>query len=329
MKYRNLGAGMGAVSTIGLGCMGMSEFYGTSDRAQSLQVLEHAFDKGVTFFDTADTYGLGHNERLLSSFLARHREQITIATKFGIVRDGPLTERRIDNTPSYIANACEASLKRMGIETIDLYYAHRLNPTVPVEDTVSMMSELVKQGKIRGLGLSEVSPETLRRAHAIHPIAAVQSEYSLWTRDPENGILQTCKELGVAFVPYSPLGRGFLTGKIRSIDGMAVDDFRRTSQPRFQNGNLQKNLSLLDTLIKFADLKGVTPAQLALAWVLEQGDHIIPIPGTRTEKYIDENLDAVLLSLTSDDLSTLNALTSKGMVSGDRYMEEGMRHVNT
>ncbi|MGI2142811.1 aldo/keto reductase [Shewanella frigidimarina] len=328
MKSRNLGAGLGAVSAIGLGCMGMSEFYGPSNKSQSLATLEYALDKGINFFDTADTYGLGHNEELLSSFLARHRDEITLATKFGIVRDGPLEERRIDNTTAYMIKACEASLKRLGIETIDLYYAHRLNPAVPIEDTVGAMAELVKQGKVRGLGLSEVSPATLRRAHAIYPIAAVQSEYSLWTRDPEDGILQTCKELGVAFIPYSPLGRGFLTGNIRSVDDMAADDFRRTSQPRFEGDNLQKNLSVIDALTKFSDSKGCTPAQLALAWVLAQGEHVIPIPGTRTERYIDENIGAGSLSLTEEDISILGKIAPNGTISGDRYTTEGMQHVN-
>lgn len=328
MKSRDLGAGLGAVSAIGLGCMGMSEFYGPSDKAQSLATLEHALKKGITFFDTADTYGLGRNEELLSSFLAHHRDQITLATKFGIVRDGPLADRRIDTTPAYIAKASEASLKRLGIEVIDLYYAHRLNPTVPVEETVGAMADLVTQGKVRGLGLSEVSAETLRRAHAVHPIAAVQSEYSLWTRDPEDGILEVCKELGVAFVPYSPLGRGFLTGKIRSVDALAADDFRRTSQPRFGRENLQKNLAMVDALTALAESKGCTPAQLALAWVLAQGDHVIPIPGTRTKRYVDENIAAAALSLTADDLSALDQIAPKGTVSGERYTVEGMQHVN-
>lgn len=328
MKSRNLGAGLGAVSTIGLGCMGMSEFYGPADRTQSLATLEYAFEKGITFFDTADTYGIGRNENLLRSFLAQHREQVTLATKFGIVRDGPLADRRIDNTPTYMANACEASLKRLGIEKIDLYYAHRLNPDVPVEDTVGAMAELVKQGKVRGLGLSEVSPDTLRRAHAVHPIAAVQSEYSLWSRDPENGILQTCKELGIAFIPYSPLGRGFLTGKIRSVETMALDDFRRTSQPRFEEVNLAKNLLMVDELTKLANIKGCTPAQLALAWILAQGDHIIPIPGTRTERYIDENIDAAMISMTEADLDILNQICAKYKVVGERYTPEGMSHLN-
>lgn len=328
MKTRNLGAELGAVSAIGLGCMGMSEFYGPTYRQQSLATLEYAFERGVTFFDTADTYGLGRNEELLSSFIGRHRNEVTLATKFGIVRDGPLEERRIDNTFTYMNRACELSLSRLGIETIDLYYAHRLNPNVPVEETIGGMAELVKQGKVRGLGLSEVSPETLRRAHAIHPIAAVQSEYSFWAREPEDGMLQTCKELGVAFVPYSPLGRGFLTGKIRSLDDIAADDFRRTSQPRFQGGNLQKNLSVVDSLTLLAKSKGCTPAQLALAWLLAQGDHVIPIPGTRTERYIDENIDAGSLFLTAEEISTLDKLTPKVAFSGDRYTIEGMKHVN-
>lgn len=328
MKFRNLGAGLGAVSAIGLGCMGMSEFYGPADKTQSLATLEHAFDKGITFFDTADTYGLGRNEELLSSFLARHRDQVTLATKFGIVREGPLADRRIDNTATYMVRACEASLKRLAIEKIDLYYAHRLNPAAPVEDTVGAMAELVKQGKVRGLGLSEVSPDTLRRAHAVHPIAAVQSEYSLWSRDPENGILQTCKELGIAFIPYSPLGRGFLTGKIRSVETMAPDDFRRTSQPRFERANLDKNLLMVDKITRLANVKGCTSAQLALAWILAQGDHIIPIPGTRTERYVDENIAAAMISLTKTDLDILNQICEKHEVIGERYTPEGMSHLN-
>ena len=280
MLTRKLGRTGPVVSAIGLGCMGMSEFYGPHDDTESLDTLEYAFERGITFYDTADTYGLGHNEELLARFLARHRDQVVVATKFGIVRQQGQYARRIDTSPAYVMQACDNSLKRLGIDTIDLYYAHRLNPATPVEDTIGALSELVRANKIRAIGLSEVSSATLRRAHAVHPVTAVQSEYSLWTRDPEDGVLETCRELGVSFVPYSPLGRGFLTGTIRSVDSLAEDDFRRTLQPRLQGENLAKNLSLVDAVQAIATEKGCTPAQLALAWVLAQGEHIIPIPGT-------------------------------------------------
>jgi len=328
MKTRMLGRAGQVVSAIGLGCMGMSEFYGPHDDTESLATLEYAFERGITFYDTADTYGLGHNEELLARFLARHREHVVIATKFGIVRQKGQYARRIDTSAAYVAQACEGSLRRLGIETIDLYYAHRLNPATPVEDTIGALSELVRAGKIRAIGLSEVSAATLRRAHAVHPITAVQSEYSLWTRDPEDGVLATCRELGVSFVPYSPLGRGFLTGTIRSVESLAEDDFRRTLQPRLQGENLAQNLKLVDAVQAMAAEKGYTAGQLALAWVLAQGDHIIPIPGTRRRKYIDENVGAIDVTLSAADLARLDRIAPRNAAAGERYTPEGMKGLN-
>ena len=328
MKTRMLGRAGQVVSAIGVGCMGMSEFYGPHDDTESLATLEYAFECGITFYDTADTYGLGHNEELLARFLARHREDVVIATKFGIVRQKGQYARRIDTSAAYVAQACEGSLRRLGIETIDLYYAHRLNPATPVEDTIGALSELVRAGKIRAIGLSEVSAATLRRAHAVHPITAVQSEYSLWTRDPEDGVLATCRELGVSFVPYSPLGRGFLTGTIRSVESLAEDDFRRTLQPRLQGGNLAQNLKLVDAVQAMAAEKGYTAGQLALAWVLAQGDHIIPIPGTRRRKYIDENVGAIDVTLSAADLARLDRIAPRNAAAGERYTPEGMKGLN-
>lgn len=328
MKTRKLGSTGQMVSAIGLGCMGMSEFYGPHDDAESLATLEYAFERGITLYDTADTYGLGHNEELLAQFLARHRDRVVIATKFGIVRQEGQYARRIDTSPAYMAQACEASLGRLGIDTIDLYYAHRLNPATPVEDTIGALSELVRAGKIRAIGLSEVSAATLRRAHAVHPIAAVQSEYSLWSRDPEDGILETCRDLGVSFVPYSPLGRGFLTGAIRCVESLAEDDFRRTLQPRLQGDNMAKNLHLVDAVQAMADEKGCTPAQLALAWVLAQGDHIIPIPGTRRQNYLDQNIGALGVILTASDLTRLDRIAPRNVAAGERYTPEGMKGLN-
>ncbi len=328
MLTRKLGSSGPMVSAIGLGCMGMSEFYGPHDDTESLATLEYAFERGITFYDTADTYGLGHNEELLARLLARHRDHVVIATKFGIVRQKGQYARRIDTGPAYAAQACEASLRRLGIETIDLYYAHRLNPATPVEETIGALAELVRAGKIREIGLSEVSAATLRRAHAVHPITAVQSEYSLWTRDPEDGVLATCRELGVSFVPYSPLGRGFLTGAIRSVDSLAEDDFRRTLQPRLQGENLAQNLRLVDAVQAMADEKGCTAAQLALAWVLAQGDDIIPIPGTRRQKYIDQNIGALAVTLTAADLARLDRIAPRNAAAGERYTPEGMKGLN-
>jgi len=328
MKTRKLGSTGRMVSAIGLGCMGMSEFYGPHDDIESLATLEYAFERGVTFYDTADTYGLGHNEELLARFLAKHRDHVVIATKFGIVRQKGQYRRHIDTSAAYVAQACEASLRRLGIETIDLYYAHRLNPGTPVEETVGALSELVRAGKIRAIGLSEVSAATLRRAHAVHPITAVQSEYSLWTRDPEDAVLETCRELGVSFVPYSPLGRGFLTGAIRAVESLAEDDFRRTLQPRLQGENLAKNLNLVDAVQAMAAAKGCTAAQLALAWVLAQGDHIIPIPGTRRQKYVDQNIGALAVTLTESDLARLDRIAPRDVAAGERYSPEGMKGLN-
>ncbi len=332
MEKRDLGASRLTVSALGLGCMGMSEFYGPTDDAQSLATLERALELGVTFLDTADMYGSGHNEELLGRFLTGRRDKMVLATKFGIVRrpgdTGPARyERTVDTSPAYLRTACEASLRRLGTEVIDLYYAHRLNPNVPVEDTVGAMAELVRAGKVRALGLSEVSARTLRRAHAVHPIAAVQSEYSLWTREPEAEVLPACRELGVSFVAYSPLGRGFLTGSIGKDTDLAANDFRRIS-PRFQHDHLERNLRLVDVVKTLAGARGVTPGQVALAWLLHQGKDIVPIPGTKRIKYLEENVAAVSLTLSMDDLARLNQALPLGAAAGDRYPRAGMKGLN-
>lgn len=324
MKTRNLGAGLGATSAIGLGCMGMSEFYGPTDRDQSYATLDRALELGVTFYDTADIYGNGANETLLSDFVRQNRDNITLATKFAIIRSDNPASRFIDTSPAYVKKAVEASLKRLGIDQIDLYYAHRLDGVTPIEDTVGAMADLIKDGKIRGIGLSEISAETLRRAHAVHPVAAVQTEFSLWSRDPEAEMLATCAELGTAFVPYSPLGRGFLTGKVTTLDELADDDFRRT-QPRFAVGNLDENLGLLEQFRAIADGVGCSPAQLALAWVLAQGDHIIPIPGTKRRTYLEDNVGAADVALSQDILARLDTLFPRGAAAGERYNEQGMQ----
>ena len=327
MRKRKLGAAGPEVSEIGLGCMGMSEFYGDRNDEESLATLERALELGVDFLDTADMYGHGDNERLLGRFLESRRNQVVLATKFGIVRsdDGP--SRSINNTPDYIRSACDASLRRLGVDTIDLYYVHRIDPQVPIEETVGAMADLVSAGKVRALGLSEASATTLRRAHAVHPIAALQSEYSLWSRDPEGAILDTCRELGVAFVAYSPLGRGFLTGAITSTGQLAADDFRRIS-PRFQDDNLKANLSLLEAVRTMAAEKGCTPGQLALAWVLAQGDTVIPIPGTKRQRYLEENAAAADVALTAEDLAALDRAMPRGAASGERYHAAAMQTVN-
>lgn len=327
MEYRTLGSSDLTVSAIGLGCMGMSEFYGPTDDAQSLATLERAYALGVTHFDTADMYGSGHNESLLARFLVGRRDRVVIASKFGIVREPGQYARRIDTRPAYVRAACEASLKRLGIETIDLYYAHRLNPEVPVEETVAAMAELVTAGKVRALGLSEVSAATLRRAHAVHPIAALQSEYSLWTRDVEAEVLPVLRELKVSLVAYSPLGRGMLTGAIGKDTPLADNDFRRIS-PRFQADNLDANLRLVDVVKTLAAERGCTPAQLALAWLLAQGPDILPIPGTRRITALEENLGAVGVKLSAADLARLDAALPPGVAAGDRYPPEGMKGLN-
>ena len=327
MEQRDLGKSGLRVSALGLGCMGMSEFYGPSDDAQSLATLGRALELGVTFLDTADTYGHGHNEQLVGRFLAGRSAKVVLATKFGIVRTPGKYERRIDNSPAYVKAACEASLRRLGVEVIDLYYAHRVDPAVPIEDTVGAMADLVRAGKVRALGLSEVSAPTLRRAHAVHPIAAVQSEYSLWTRDPEASVLPACRELGVTFVAYSPLGRGMLAGAIDKKTELAANDFRRLS-PRFQGDNLERNLRLVGAVRALAAAKGATPAQVALAWLLQQGKDIVPIPGTRRIRTLEENVAAASLKLSAEELSRLDRAMPPGAAAGDRYPPAGMKGIN-
>lgn len=328
MKTRSLGKAGPVTSALGLGCMGMSEFYGTPDEAEALATLVRAVELGVTHFDTADMYGSGHNEQLLGRFLqTAGRTELLVATKFGIKREPGAYAREIDTSPAYVRQACDASLQRLGIDTIDLYYAHRLNPDVPIEETVGAMADLVTAGKVRHLGLCEVSAETLRRAHAVHPITAVQTEYSLWTRDPENAVLPACRELGVGFVAYSPLGRGFLTGTIDRSTQFEPGDFR-TIGPRFRDEALEANLRLAETVKTMAAELGCTPAQLCLAWLLAQGDDIVPIPGTRRRKYLEDNAAAAELVLSDDVMTRLDALFPPGIAAGDRYPEEGMKGLN-
>lgn len=318
MKQINLGRQGLTVSQLGLGCMGMSEFYGQSDEQENMAVFQRALDGGVTFFDTADMYGVGQNEELVGRALKPVRDRVVIATKFGIMR-GPNGERLgINGTPEYIKQSAEASLRRLNVDVIDLYYQHRVDPNVPIEDSVGAMAELVQEGKVRYLGLSEANPEQIRRAHAVHPISALQTEYSLWTRDPEDAVLPTVRELGIGFVPYSPLGRGFLTGQIKSEADFAPDDFRR-SNPRFVGENFQKNLQLVGAIEELARSKGCTPAQLALAWVLAQGEDLAPIPGTKRVKYLEENLGALDVRLTPDDLARIEDIAPLGVAAGERY----------
>jgi len=324
MKTRKLAGS--DVSALGLGCMGMSEFYGASDDAESLRTLARAADLGVTLFDTADAYGFGHNETLLGRFLAGRRGQVRIATKFGLVRKPGSYERRIDNSPGYIRAACEASLRRLGVDTIDLYYAHRLDPQAALEETIGALAELVRAGKVRTIGLCEVTPATLRRAAAIHPIAAVQSEYSLWTRDPEAGVLQACRDTGAVLCAYSPLGRGFLTGQVDPAQ-LPPDDFRAFN-PRFTGANVAANARIVAIVTALAEAKRCTPAQLALAWLLAQGKHVIPIPGTRRQQRLVENLEALDITLTPADLAEIAAAFPPGVAAGERYSPEGMKGLN-
>ena len=327
MKIRKLGTQGLEVSELGLGCMGMSEFYGQGDTFESEATIDRALDLGVTFFDTSDIYGPFTNEELVGRALLPHRGKVQIATKFGIVRkkEDP-TFRAVDGSPAYVRSACEASLSRLGVETIDLYYQHRVDPKTPIEETVGAMARLVEEGKVRYLGLSEASADTIRRANATHPITALQTEYSLWSREPEDTILPTVRELGIGFVAYSPLGRGFLTGQIRKFDDLAPDDFRRNS-PRFQGANFDRNLALVSKLEEMAASKGLKASQLALAWVLAQGEEIVPIPGTKRRTYLEENMAATDAALSKQDLETLDALAPQGVAAGERYNEGGMAAV--
>jgi aryl-alcohol dehydrogenase-like predicted oxidoreductase len=318
MMKRKLGANGPEVGAIGLGCMGMSAFYGPRDDAESLETIDRALELGVTLLDTADMYGPHTNEQLLGKALAGKRDKVVLATKFGIKMGADVRTRTIDGSPAYVKAACDASLQRLRVDVIDLYYQHRVDPSTPIEDTVGAMADLVKAGKVRYLGLSEAGPETLRRACRVHPITALQTEYSLWSRDPEDGLLATCRELGIGFVAYSPLGRGFLTGQIKSIDDLAPDDFRRLS-PRFHPENFGKNMELVTHIRTLAASKGVTAGQLALAWVLSRGPDVIPIPGTKRRAYLEENVRAEAVTLSAAELAAIDAIAPQGAAAGLRY----------
>jgi len=319
MRTRRLGRNGPVVSAIGLGCMGISQSYGSPDEAGGVATIHRALDLGVTFLDTADAYGPFTNEELVGRAIRGRRDEVFLATKFGLVGlDGQRPTSGVYGSPEHIAKACDASLRRLGVGTIDLYYLHRLDPRTHIEETVGAMAKLVDVGKVRFLGLSEVSAKTLRRAQAVHPITAVQSEYSLWTRDPEDGILPACRELGVGFVPFSPLGRGFLSGKVRTLEGLPENDFRR-GLPRFDEKNLSENLRLVDRLTALAHEKGCTPAQLALAWVLAQGHEVVPIPGTKRTKYLEENAGATEITLSPSDLARIEEAMPRSSIAGERY----------
>jgi aryl-alcohol dehydrogenase-like predicted oxidoreductase len=326
MEARRLGKSSLIVSEIGLGCMGMSEFYGATDEAESIATIHEAIDRGVTLLDTANVYGLGRNEELVGRAITGRRNEIILATKFGIVRDDDGRSFGVNGRPEYAQQCCEASLRRLRIPTIDLYYLHRVDPSVPIEETVGAMARLIEQGKVRYLGLSEAGAKTVSRAHATHPIAALQNEYSLWTRDPEDEILGVCRELGIGLVAYSPLGRGFLTGQVRRFEDFAPDDYRRNS-PRFQGENFQKNLELVARVQEIALEKGCMPGQLALAWVLSRGKDIVPIPGTKRRRYLEVNLGSANVTLTDADLARIEEAVPRGAVSGPRYPEALMKRV--
>jgi aryl-alcohol dehydrogenase-like predicted oxidoreductase len=327
MEKRKLGNQGLTVSAIGLGCMGMSEFYGQTDEKKSIETIHQALDLGITFIDTADMYGPYKNEKLVGKALAGKRDKVILATKFGIVRTGDPGVRSVNGRPEYVKRACDDSLQRLGVDHIDLYYQHRVDPDVPIEDTVGAMADLVQAGKVRFLGLSEAGPQTIRRANQVHPISALQTEYSLWTRDPEDEILETLRDMGIGFVAYSPLGRGFLTGRFQKFEDIPEDDYRRHS-PRFQGENFQKNRDLVEKVAEIAKRKELKPGQLALAWVLAQGKDIVPIPGTTKPEHLKENVEALKVKLSEEDLTEINKVMLEGIASGSRYPESMMHLVN-